>query len=167
MSRIACSTSSLVYLYRINGLHWLPGLYDEVLVSSFVLEELLEGRFVGFDVPNLLDFAWVKFADPQLTIPSDWVALELSRADLITLCLALENSPCKALLDDAVARKAGRLVGMAITGTLGILLEAKQQRLIKQTGRYINRFSRIGIWISEDIRKRILALANEASSKDE
>ena len=167
MSRIACSTSSLVYLYRINGLQWLPGLFDEVLVASFVLEELLEGRFDGFDVPNMLEFSWVKFSDPQLTIPSEWVAVELSRGDLITLSLALENSPCTALVDDAVTRRAGRLVGLTIKGTLGVLLDAKNRNLIKQVSRYVNRFSRTGIWLSDDIRNRILTLAGENKSAEE
>jgi len=79
----------------------------------------------------------------------------------------LENSPCTALVDDAVTRRAGRLVGLTIKGTLGVLLDAKNRNLIKQVSRYVNRFSRTGIWLSDDIRNRILTLAGENKSAEE
>jgi predicted nucleic acid-binding protein len=156
----------LVYLYRINGLHWLPQLFDDVLVSSDVLEELQAAIFIGFDVPHLLDIEWVQFSDPQLTIPTAWVSSDMSKGDLLTASLALENQPCILLLDDGVARKAARLAGLTVWGTLAVLLEAKQRGLIPDIARYVERFERAGMWVSYDIRQRILALAGETEDEE-
>jgi hypothetical protein len=154
----------LVYLHRINGLHWLPQMFDEVLVSSDVLEELQAAIFIGFDVPRLLDIEWVQFSDPQLTIPTAWMAIEMSKGDLLTTSLALENPPCVLLLDDGVARRAARLAGLTVWGTLTVLLEARRRELIPDIAHYVDRFEWAGMWISNDIRRRILALAGETAN---
>ena len=49
------NTSPLLYLYRINGLDWLPQLFGEIWVPDAVVQELDEGRKRGFDVPGVRD----------------------------------------------------------------------------------------------------------------
>lgn len=165
MSKVVCGMTPLVYLHRINGLHWLPQMFDDVMVSSDVLEELQAAIFIGFDVPRLLDIEWIQFSDPQLTIPSAWISIDMSKGDLLTTSLALENQPCILLLDDGAARKAARLAGLTVWGTLTVLLEARQRDLIPDIARYVDRFERAGMWISSDIRQRILALAGETEEE--
>jgi predicted nucleic acid-binding protein len=166
MSKVVCGMTPLVYLHRINGLHWLPQMFDEVLVSSDVLEELQAAIFIGFDVPHLLDIEWIQFSDPQLTIPMAWLSIDMSKGDLLITSLALENQPCILLLDDGVARKAARLAGLTVWGTLSILLEAKQRELIPDIANYVDRFDRAGMWVSSDIRRRILRLSGETVDKE-
>lgn len=162
MSKVICGMTPLVYLYRLNGLHWLPQMFNEVVVSADVLEELQAAKFIGFDVPSLLELEWLRFSDPQLTVPNAWMSIDMSKGDLLTISLALENQPCILLLDDSTARKAARLAGLHVWGTLKILLEAKDHGLIQEITRYVDRFDRAGMFVAPDIRKRILALAGEA-----
>jgi hypothetical protein len=55
MSKGVCSVSPVIYLYRIGILDWLPKMFDEVYMPSIVLDDLLEGRFIGYDVPSPFD----------------------------------------------------------------------------------------------------------------
>lgn len=163
MPKVICSTSALVYLYRIKALKWLPQMFDQVWVPSDVLEELQRGLFIGLDVPHLFDYDWVRYADPQATLPSAWLSQELNLSDLVTLSLCFEIPDAVALLDDGRARKTGHVAGLTVWGTLQVLLEAKKRGLIKRIAPYVNRLSaEAGMWLTEETRRRILRLAGEA-----
>ncbi len=163
MPKVICSASPLVYLYRIKALKYLPQMFDEVWAPSDVLEELQRGLFIGLDVPRLFDYDWIRYADPQATLPSAWLAQELNLSDLVTLSLCFEIPDSVALLDDGRARKTGRVAGLTVWGTLQVLLEAKQRGLIKRIAPFVNRLdTEAGMWLTEDIRRRILRLAGEA-----
>jgi predicted nucleic acid-binding protein len=170
MPRVICSTSALVYLYRIKALKWLPQMFEEVWVPSDVLEELQRGLFIGLDVPHLFDYDWIRYADPQTTLPSAWLSQELNASDLVAMSLGFEIPDSVILLDDGRARKTGQVAGLIVWGTLRVLLEAKKRGLIKRIAPYVNRLnSEAGMWMSEEIRQRILRLAGEArpQSKEE
>jgi predicted nucleic acid-binding protein len=77
------------------------------------------------------------------------------------MALALENSNRIVLLDDALARRIAQAAGLKVWGTLKILLEAKSHGLTETVAPLVNRLEAAGMWISGDIRKRVLALAGE------
>lgn len=68
---------------------------------------------------------------------------------------------CKALLDDGRARRIAQAAGLTIWGTLKILLEAKSQGLTDLIAPHLDRLRDAGMWMSEAIRQRVLALAGE------
>jgi len=64
-------------------------------------------------------------------------------------------------LDDALARRIAQAAGLNVWGTLKVLLEAKSQGLTESIEPLVNRLENSGMWISDDIRQRVLALAGE------
>ena len=50
---------------------------------------------------------------------------------------------------------------MSQWGTLRILLEAKSQGIVESVGPLIDRLQDAGMWVADDIRQRVLALAEE------
>jgi predicted nucleic acid-binding protein len=103
----------------------------------------------------------MQYRDPQLTVPSAWLSLDLSSGEVAAMSLAFETSQCVVLLDDPLARRAAKNVGINIWGTLRFLLEAKARGITKDIAPYVDRLGNAGIWLSDDVRKRILTLANE------
>jgi len=77
------------------------------------------------------------------------------------MALGLENPNRIVLLDDARAREIAEAAGLEVWGTLKILLEAKSRGLAEKVEPLVNRLADTGMWISDDIRHRILALAGE------
>ena len=65
------------------------------------------------------------------------------------------------LLDDLLARRTAHAAGLTVWGTLKILLEAKERGLTGTIAQLIDRLNDTGLWISDDIRHRILMLAGE------
>ena len=158
------NTSPLVYLYRIQALEWLPKLFSRVWVPTAVVEELTEGQRRGFDVPGPSAYSWLQIVDPRAT-PSEWLSLDLGLGELAAMALTLENRNHVVLLDDMLARRTAQAAGLMVWGTLKVLLEAKSQGLTGKIEPFINRLSESGMWLSGEIRERILALAGEASEK--
>ncbi|MEA3438648.1 MAG: DUF3368 domain-containing protein [Chloroflexota bacterium] len=154
------NTTPLLYLYRIGAIEWLPKLFGEIWTPRAVLDEVSEGRKRGYDVPLLKSYDWLKVIEPSF-VPSEWLSLDLGAGELETMALALENPERVVILDDALARRIAQVAGLKVWGTLKVLLEAKEQGITKTISPHVEQLKSSGMWISEDIRLRILALAGE------
>ena len=155
-----CNTSPLVYLYRIEAMEWLAQLFEEVWIPTAAVEELVEGRRRGYDVPVPNEYAWLRVVDPRAT-PSEWLSLDLGPGELAAMALALENPTRILLLDDMLARTTSQAAGLTVWGTLRVLLEGKSQGFTATIEPFVTRLTDSGMWLSDDVRQRILRLAGE------
>ncbi len=161
MLKAISNTSPLLYLYRIDGMDWLPKLFDEVWTPEAVRDELQAGRSKGYDVPNPDEYSWLSMVNPKST-PSEWLALDLGAGEIAAMALALENPDRVVLLDDMLARRTAQVAGLTVWGTLKVLLEAKSHGLINQIEPFVTKLSDSGMWISDEVQQRILKLAGES-----
>jgi predicted nucleic acid-binding protein len=161
MPKAITNTSPLLYLYRVGAIDWLSKLFEEVWTPGAVQNELLAGRSKGYDVPEPKDFPWLKIVNPK-SMPSEWLALDLGIGEIAAMALALENPSHIILLDDGLARRTAQVAGLQVGGTLKILLEAKSQGLVEKIEPYVANLSEAGMWISAEVKQRILALAGES-----
>ena len=76
-------------------------------------------------------------------------------------CLTLESRKHIVLLDDALARRIAQAAQLTVWGTLKVLLEAKSQGLTESIYHIVNHLEDVGMWISDEIRERVLILAGE------
>jgi predicted nucleic acid-binding protein len=160
MPSAVSDTSPLLYLYRGGAIELLHLLFEEVFVPGAVVQELAEGQARGHDVPIPADYPWLTVVDP-LYIPSEWFTLELGKGEIAAMAWALENQPIIVLLDDALARRIGEAAGLQVWGTLRVLLTAKDHKLVPTISPILDRMQQTGMWLSTEIRQRILRLANE------
>jgi predicted nucleic acid-binding protein len=107
------------------------------------------------------DYSWLNIVNPK-SAPSEWLALDLGMGEIAAMALALENPDKVILLDDALARRIAQAAGLQVWGTLKILLEAKSQKIINNVKPYIPKLRDSGMWISAEVEKRILRLADES-----
>lgn len=161
MPKAISNTSPLLYLYKIGAIHLLPKIFDEVWTAESVKNELLAGRNKGYDVPNPIDYPWLNIVNPK-SMPSEWLALDLGTGELGAMALALENPDHIVLLDDMLARRTAQVAGVQVWGTLKVLLEAKSQGLIETIEPFIEKLGESGMWISAEVKQRILILAGES-----
>ena len=160
MPEAITNTSPMLYLYRISVLEWLPQLCDDIWIPQAVVDELQQGQIKGYDVPTPGAYAWLHVVEPRV-VPSQWLSLDLGPGELAVLAIALEHPQRVVLLDDSRARRIAQAAGLTVWGTLRILLEAKSQGLTEQVAPHVNQLRHFGMWMSEAIRQRILALARE------
>lgn len=160
MPSVISDTSPFLYLYRIGIIHLLPKIFDEIWMPDAVKDELLTGRNKGYDVPNPADYKWLRIVNPK-SMPSEWLALDLGAGELAAMALALENPTCVILLDDMLARRTAQAAGLSVWGTLKVLLEAKSQGFVEKVEPFVVGLGNAGMWISADVKRRILKLAGE------
>lgn len=77
------------------------------------------------------------------------------------MALALENPDRVVLLDDMLARRTAQAAGLQVWGTLRILLVAKSRGLVDEVEPYVAKLSDAGMWVSAEVKQRILVLAGE------
>lgn len=128
MPEAVSNTSPLLYLHRIGALEWLPRLFNEIRAPAAVVDELQEGRRLGYDIPVPQSLRWIQIVEPR-HIPASWQAQELGRGELAAMAIAREKPGRIVLLDDGLARRTAQAAGLEVWGTLKILLEAKNQGL--------------------------------------
>lgn len=154
------NTSPLLYLYRAGVIDWLPKLFGEIWTSQAVVAELRDGQKRGHDVPAVETYGWLTVTAPR-NVPSEWLTLDLGAGELETMTLALENPDRVVILDDALARRIAQAAGLQVWGTLKVLLEAKAIGLTERITPQIDRLRDAGMWISDEVRQSIIALASE------
>ncbi|RME58993.1 DUF3368 domain-containing protein [Candidatus Parcubacteria bacterium] len=160
MTKAVSNTSPLLYLYRIGKIELLPRLFEEVLTVPAVVEELKRGKEKGYDVPLAEGYEWLQVVSPR-QVPSEWLASDLGKGELETMALALEHREKVVILDDALARRIAKAAGLEVWGTLRVLLEAKKREMIPKMSVVVEELRESGMWISEDVRQRIMRLAGE------
>jgi predicted nucleic acid-binding protein len=132
-----------------------------VWAPDAVKDELLAGRSKGYDVLNPADCPWLRIVNPK-SMPSEWLALDLGTGEIAAMALALENPNHVILLDDGLARRTAQAAGLQVWGTLKVLLEAKSQGLVDKIAPYVTNLTEAGMWVSAEVKQRILALAGES-----
>lgn len=80
------------------------------------------------------------------------------------MALAIENPARVILLDDLLARRTAQAAGLNVWGTLKVLVEAKAQGVTKEIAPLVARLDDAGLWLTDEVRRRILALAGEPES---
>jgi predicted nucleic acid-binding protein len=127
MTLVVADTGPLNYLHLIGQLEILPALYGEVLVPPAVLREMAHPhappglRLVAQNPPPWLQVripATVQFRD----------LLDDGEAEAISLAVELRAQ--RLLIDERDGRRSALALGLHIRGTLGILEEASERRLL-------------------------------------
>ena len=75
--------------------------------------------------------------------------------------LALESPEAVAVLDDALARRVAETLGLRLTGTLGVLLDAKRAGLVEVIAPLLDRLDALRFRLAAHTRAAVLRLAGE------
>ena len=139
-------------------MHLLPALYGRIRVPEAVVRELDEGRRQGIDLPDVTALSWIDVSAAQ---PAP-LPRTLGRGEQEALTLGLQTANTLVVLDDALARRYAGALGVAFIGTLGVLLKAKEARLISAVGPVLQRLDQLGFRLDAGTRASVLLLAGEA-----
>lgn len=157
---VIANTSPLQYLFQIEMIELLRSRYGKVLVPEAVVAELERGREQGISLPDPAELPWIQIrrvAHGSL-LP---LAADLGPGEREVLALTAETPGAVALLDDALARRYARNLKLSCTGTLGILLRAREQGLVGELRPVIDRLENLGFRLDPQTRLSMLSLAGE------
>jgi len=154
------NTSPLLYLHQVRQLEILPKLYGTVIAPSAVEQELAVGRAIDIAVPDLnrLDWLQIRAVDSASTVPN---VIDLGRGEAEAITLALESPNSLLILDDQLGRRIAALYQLRYTGTLGVLIKAKQAGYLAAIAPVIADLQAQGMWLTASVIQTTLRLAEE------
>jgi len=163
LREIICNTSPLQYLHQLGLLHILPHLANPVVVPPAVVDELREGLTRGVNLPDTSRLEWITIRKPASAAALPLVT-DLGPGETEVLALALEAPGSVVVLDDAVARSVAQTLGVEMTGTLGLLLDAKRAGLVQAVAPILDELDSLRFRLSARTRTAVLELAEELAN---
>jgi predicted nucleic acid-binding protein len=103
---------------------------------------------------------WLEVVPLQDPGRADLIA-DLERGEAEVLALAQERNADLVIIDERLARRHANRLGMRLTGTLGMLLKAKQLGMIEAVAPVIDQLRQGGIRLGDDVVTEVLRLAGE------
>lgn len=153
-------TSPWIALSACGQTSLLRKLYDTIMIPVTVKEEILAGGKNQIGVQELNEADWlqvVKLQDPMKAM----LLHELDQGEAEVIILAKEQKAHEVILDEKVARMQARVLGLSVVGTLGLLLRAKKQGLLREIRPLIEKILKADIYIHRDIVQEVFQKAGE------
>ena len=163
MANIICNTSPIQYLYQLDLLDILPALAERIIVPRAVVEEISTGRAAGVNLPDLTTLNWVDIRSPagESALP---LVTDLGPGETEVLMLALELKDAIVILDDGLARRVAETLSIRLTGTLGLLLDAKRAGRVPAVAPLLDQLQALRFRVSPLTRAAVIKLAGEGQS---
>jgi predicted nucleic acid-binding protein len=160
---VISDTTQILSLIKIDRLKILEELYKKIIIPKAVYDELI----INIDYQDEIDiikrctFIQIENVEENLSVVLLQRELKLDRGESEAIVLAKNINADLIIIDERKARRIAKDVGLKVTGTLGILVEAKQQGLIKELKSLLDELMDNNIRISRKLYMEILNLVEE------
>jgi predicted nucleic acid-binding protein len=143
-------------------LELLPALAGQVYVPEAVVAELREGQRRNVLLPTLEELSWltVRPVRDRTLLP---LVANLGNGEKEVLALGLETQDALLLLDDRDARRYARALELEVSGTLGLLLRAKERGVLDAIRPVLDRLQALRFRLNAKTRQRVLERAGETT----
>lgn len=159
---VVVNTTPLITLALIGQVELLRLLYTQVLIPLAVQAEVLVGGPSGIGIADLQRADWIRVTALRDPRRADLLLTDLDRGEAEVLVLAQEVKADLVIIDERLARRHAARLGLTLTGTMGVLLRAKNQGHVTAIRPLLEQLRQGGIWLSEEIVAETLQLAHEA-----
>jgi predicted nucleic acid-binding protein len=137
-------------LEKIGELELLHKVFGEILITQEIADEY------GLNLPE-----WISIQNSANKNYQKILEASVDKGEAIAIALAVELVDCLLIIDDLKGRNLAETLGIKITGTLGIILEAKLSGKINSVKPLLTKITKTDFHFSEKLEKQILAKANE------
>ena len=145
---VVADSTCLIGLERVGQLDILPALFEPVMIPPEVAREF-GGSFSWLQIKGLVSGSLVAALR---------LAVDAGEAEAIALA---SEKGCRLISDDKQARAAAKSLGLAVIGTIGVLVRAKQSGVLTTLKPVLDELEINNFYLSEELRREALRLANE------
>lgn len=160
---VVSDTSPLTNMAAIGQFDLLRRLYGRLHIAHGVWEELnADGKcWPGRDEVATAD--WIERHEVENQALVTALQRDLDRGEAESIALALELDADLVLLDEKEGRRAAKRLGLHIVGVVGVLLEARANRVVDALRPHLDALRQTaGFYLSESLYHHALALAGES-----
>jgi len=161
---VACDTTLLLYLGRIDRADLLCTLFSPVYVPEAVLLELDMGRLIRRDTIEPRELDWIEIVRVSEALIDRLPSNRLGMGERAVIAYAHAHHIELAGLDDLRARQLAEELDLGVVGILGVLLRAKRAALIPTIRPLVDALIVQGFRIGSDLYQDVLEMAQEGIS---
>ena len=161
---VIANSTPLVSLWVLDRLDLLQDLYGEVLIPQEVHAEFLAAER-GPRQAALDHAPWVRtvpLANPQHAR----VYVGLDEGEAAVLALAEERAARLVIIDELKGRRYAQRLGLPLTGTLGLLVLAKERGLVARLSPLLEELRKQGLYLSSALVDQTLRVAGEGKDRE-
>jgi predicted nucleic acid-binding protein len=147
---IISDTSCIILLDKIGELNLLNRLFGQITVTQEIAEEFKN------ELPD-----WFKIEQPANKTYQKILEASLDRGEASAIAYAIEQTDCLLIIDDYKGRKYAEQLGLKITGTLGVIIDAKLNGHINSVRPLLDKIKRTDFRLTNDLERRTLEKSNE------
>lgn len=137
---IVSDTSCLILLQQLDELHLLQKLFGTIIITTIVAEEF------GEQLPT-----WVIIENPQDKRQENFLGTLLHKGEASAITLAMEKGNCLLIIDEHKGRRMAKNLDLIITGTLGVLAQAKLKGHIDSLRLILEKVKQTNFRLNEDL----------------
>ncbi len=147
---VVSDTSCLIVLSKIGKLDILRKLYSEIIITPEIANEF------GDELP-----AWISEVSVTDVQKQKILEIEVDRGEASAIALSIEINADLIIVDDFKARKVSNHLGLTITGTLGVLVKARNSNLFPSIKPVIEDLNNTNFRVSTELIEEMLRASNE------
>ncbi|MDY6782064.1 MAG: DUF3368 domain-containing protein [Cyanobacteriota bacterium] len=159
---IVCNTSPLSNLAAIGQLSLLQQIYGDIIIPLAVADEIAKVAAIYTQAAAVPNLPWIRVQAVNNLTKVQGLQTRLDIGECEAIALALELDAELLIIDEQLGRKIAVGEGLDITGLLGVLLEAKNKKLISTIRPIMNNLIvQARFRISQPLYDEVLLLAGE------
>ena len=147
---IISDASCIIILEKIGELEILHKLFGSILTTTEIQQEF------GKELPD-----WINIEKPSNEDYARLVRATLDSGEASAIALSLNYEDPLLILDDLKARNFANKIGINVTGTLGILLNAKSSGVLKSIKPVLANIEKTNFRLSRELVQKVLEIAGE------
>jgi len=159
MRKVISNTTPILNLIKIGKLDILQKLYNKVQISQAVFREIEEGKNKDYYI-DISKIDWINIM-PIKSASSRLYLYDLDDGEAETIILIQEQAADLILIDEKIGRRFANHLNIPVSGTIGILIKAKESGLINSVTPLLHELRNKSSWIDDNLFKKALTIAGE------
>lgn len=161
---VISDTTPISGLLIVGQLHILKELFGTIVIPPAVFQEIVALEKFGFSTQVVRESEWMLKLEPRNQSLVRKLIEELDTGEAEAIVLALELQADLIIMDENKGRLVAKTHGLRSTGTMGVLLRAKERGLLEVVKPVLDRLiQEANFWISDHLYHKILVLAGESN----
>lgn len=159
MLKVISNTTPIISLLKIDKLDIIKDLYGEIFIPNEVFNEIEAGKNKEF-YKDLSEIEWIKIEEIKNKNSLSYF-IDLDKGEAEAIILATEKEADLIIIDESLGRFYAKHSGLKVTGTIGMLLKAKNLGFINEIKPLLSELKSKNIWLSDSLVEKALKLAKE------
>ncbi len=151
--KVVSNSSPLIFLSAIGFLDLLKIEFGEVLIPEAVYKEVTSKNLKGSN--EVKNAGWIRVQELKNKKSLSFYPV-LDEGEEKAIILAIEHKADLLLIDDLAGRRAAKMHGINVMGTLGFLKVMNKKGRVKDLKTVLDSLQEQSFWIGEELYRRML-----------